>query len=134
MTRHLRIAAIVVFSIFPTVAMAQAPATQEPGGITSRSQPEAQPIKGNREVKAPQVTYSVEPQVVSNKGKDFHGNVQVYLWIETDGTPTHIKIVHGPGGVINAAVLDAVRQYKFKPATLKGKPVKVDLYMDVNFE
>ncbi len=27
----------------------------------------------------------------------------------------------------------AVRQYKFKPATQNGKPVKVDLYVNVNF-
>ncbi len=27
----------------------------------------------------------------------------------------------------------AVRQYRFKPATLDGKPVPVDLYIDVNF-
>jgi protein TonB len=30
--------------------------------------------------------------------------------------------------------LEAVRQYKFKPAMNNGKPVPVDLYIDVNFQ
>jgi protein TonB len=36
-------------------------------------------------------------------------------------------------GLVEKA-LEAVRQYKFKPAMNNGKPVPVDLYIDVNFQ
>jgi protein TonB len=29
--------------------------------------------------------------------------------------------------------VEAVRQYRFKPAMLNGKPVKVDMYINVDF-
>jgi protein TonB len=41
--------------------------------------------------------------------------------------------VRGVGMGLDEKAVEAVRQYKFKPATRDGKPVKVDLYVDVNF-
>jgi protein TonB len=35
---------------------------------------------------------------------------------------------------LDEKAVEAVRQYKFKPATEGGKPVKVDLTIDVNFQ
>jgi len=34
---------------------------------------------------------------------------------------------------LDEKAVEAVRQYKFKPATQGGKPVKVDMYVDVLF-
>jgi len=34
---------------------------------------------------------------------------------------------------LDQKAIDAVRQYRFKPAMKDGKPVQVDLYVDVNF-
>jgi protein TonB len=35
---------------------------------------------------------------------------------------------------LDEKAVEAVRQYKFKPATKDGKPVKVELSIDVNFQ
>jgi len=50
-----------------------------------------------------------------------------------DGRPRNIRVVRGLGMGLDEKAVEAVRQYKFKPGTLNGKPVKVDLYVDVNF-
>lgn len=35
---------------------------------------------------------------------------------------------------VRVQALEAVRQYKFKPAMENGKPVTVDMYIEVNFQ
>jgi protein TonB len=86
-------------------------------------------------VRPPSVLFSVEPEFSEEARKaKFSGNVQVYLWIDEQGNPSHVKVVRGVGMGLDEKAVEAVRQYKFKPATQNGKPVKVDLYMDVNFQ
>ena len=86
-------------------------------------------------VRPPSVLYSVEPEFSEEARKaKFSGNVQVYLWVDEQGNPSHVKVVRGVGMGLDEKAVDAVRQYKFKPAMQNGKPVKVDLYVDVNFQ
>jgi len=42
--------------------------------------------------------------------------------------------VRGVGMGLDEMAVQAVRHYKFKPAMLDGRPVKVDLYIGVNFQ
>lgn len=86
-------------------------------------------------VRPPSVLYSVEPEFSEEARKaKFSGNVQVYLWVDENGNPSHVRVVRGVGMGLDEKAIDAVRQYKFKPAMQNGKPVKVDLYIDVNFQ
>jgi protein TonB len=86
-------------------------------------------------VSKPVVLYSVEPEFSEEARKaKFSGNVEVYLWVDEDGKPSHIRIVRGVGMGLDDKAVEAVRQYRFKPAMKDGKPVKVDLYIDVNFQ
>jgi periplasmic protein TonB len=57
----------------------------------------------------------------------------VYLIVEKDGTASHIRVLKSPGMGLDEDAVEAVRQYKFKPATRMGKPVRVDLYLDLKF-
>jgi len=86
-------------------------------------------------VSKPVVLYQVEPEFSEEARKaKFSGNVEVYLWVDTDGKPSHIQVVRGVGMGLDQKAVDAVRQYRFKPAMKDGKPVQVDLYVDVNFQ
>ena len=86
-------------------------------------------------VSKPIVLYSVEPEFSEQARKaKFSGNVEVYLWVDENGSPSHIRVVRGVGMGLDEKAIEAVRQYKFKPAMKDGKPVKVDLYIDVNFQ
>lgn len=86
-------------------------------------------------VSKPVVLYSVEPEFSEEARKaKFSGNVEVYLWVDTNGRPSHIRVVKPVGMGLDEKAVEAVRQYKFKPAMKDGKPVTVDLYIDVNFQ
>jgi protein TonB len=86
-------------------------------------------------ISKPIVVYSVDPEFSEEARKaKFSGNVQVYLWVDEHGNPSHVRVVRGVGMGLDEKAVEAVRQYKFKPAMLNGKPVKVDLNIVVDFE
>jgi len=83
----------------------------------------------------PKVLYAPDPEFSEEARKaKFSGNVEVYLWVDEQGNPSHIRVARGVGMGLDEKAVEAVRQYKFKPAMQNGKPVKVDLYIDVNFQ
>jgi len=93
------------------------------------------PVHIGGSVKAPVLTYSPDPEFSEEARKaKFSGNVQVYLWVDEQGNPSHVRVIRGVGMGLDEKAVEAVRQYKFKPAMQNGKPVKVDLYIDVNFQ
>ncbi|MDW5267726.1 MAG: energy transducer TonB [Edaphobacter sp.] len=59
-----------------------------------------------------------------------HGGVVV----DTSGKPTQIRIVKSSNAGFDKNSMDAVKKYRFKPATLHGQPVAVELVVQVNFE
>ena len=86
-------------------------------------------------VSRPEVLYEspAEYSEEARKAK-FSGDVEVYLWVDEKGSPSHIRVVRGAGLGLDEKAMEAVRQYRFKPAMKDGKPVRVDLYIDVNFQ
>jgi TonB family protein len=104
-------------------------------GTGSGAETTAGPMRIGGSVRPPTVLYSVDPELSEEARKaKFAGNVQVYLWVDEQGNPSHIKVVRGAGMGLDEKAVAAVRQYKFKPAMQNGKPVTVDLYIDVNFQ
>ena len=86
-------------------------------------------------VSAPVLIYSVEPEFSEEARKaKVAGNVLVNLWVDTNGNPSHVKVIRGVGMGLDEKALEAVRQYKFKPAMENGKPVLVELNVEVNFQ
>jgi protein TonB len=86
-------------------------------------------------VTAPILIHSTAPEYTEEaRQKKFDGTVQVYLWVDEHGNPSHVMVARGIGMGLDEKAVEAVRHYKFKPARLDGSPVKVDLYIDVNFQ
>lgn len=86
-------------------------------------------------VSAPQVIYSVEPEFSEEARKaKVAGNVLVNLWVDTSGNPSHVRVIRSVGMGLDEKAIEAVRQYKFRPAMENGKPVLVELNIEVNFQ
>jgi protein TonB len=86
-------------------------------------------------VSAPQLIYSVEPEFSEEARKaKVAGNVLVNLWVDTNGLPSHVHVIRGVGMGLDEKAVEAVKQYKFKPAMENGKPVLVELNVEVNFQ
>ncbi len=86
-------------------------------------------------VRAPELVTKVDAEFSEEARKaKFSGNVLVSLWVDAQGNPTHVRVLRGVGMGLDERAVAAVREYKFRPATLNGKPVTVDLNVEVNFQ
>jgi protein TonB len=86
-------------------------------------------------VSAPVVIYQVDPEFSEEARKaKFMGVVTVNLIVDEKGNPQSVHVVHGAGMGLDQKAVEAVKQYKFKPAMEGGKPVAVDLNIEVNFQ
>jgi periplasmic protein TonB len=86
-------------------------------------------------VSAPVLVFSPDPEFSEEARKaKFMGIVTVNLWVDEKGNPTHVRVLHGVGMGLDEKALAAVKQYKFKPAMEGGKPVTVELNVEVNFQ
>lgn len=102
---------------------------------TSSCGPGAPPVHIGGSVMPPKLLSSPDPKFSDAARKNrFSGNVEVYLVVGVDGLPTHIEIVRPVGLGLDEMAAAAVSQYRFRPATRDGQPVKVDLYVEVNFQ
>ncbi len=79
----------------------------------------------------PQVTYDPEPKYPE------HGEDGVTVVISTvvgvDGTPQDPYVTNRVRKDFDQAALDAVRQWRFKPAVCDGEPVPVVISVQINF-
>jgi TonB family protein len=86
-------------------------------------------------VSAPVLIYSVEPQHSEEARKaKVGGNVLVNCWVDPNGLPSHIRVIRGIGHGLDEMAIAAVRQYRFEPAMENGKPVLVELNVEINFQ
>jgi protein TonB len=86
-------------------------------------------------VSQPELIYKVDPEFSEEARKaKFMGIVLVNLIVDANGNPQNVHILRGVGMGLDEKAVEAVRQYKFKPAREAGKPVPVELNVEVNFQ
>jgi len=86
-------------------------------------------------VSAPVPIYTPEPEFSEEARKaKAAGVVLVSIQVDTTGRPSHIHVLRGIGLGLDEKAMEAVRQYKFKPAMENGHPVAVELNIEVNFQ
>jgi periplasmic protein TonB len=93
------------------------------------------PIRVGGDVKPPNKISAPSPQYteIARKAR-IQGVVIVEAIIDKEGNVTNVKVLKGlPMGLDQAAV-DAVKVWKFEPATLNGKPVAVIYNLTINFQ
>jgi protein TonB len=86
-------------------------------------------------VSSPELINKVEPEFSEEARKaKFMGVVTVQLVVDTKGLPQDVRIIRGVGMGLDEKALEAVRQYRFKPAMESGRPVPVKVNVEVNFQ
>lgn len=85
-------------------------------------------------VAAPVVIHSVEPEFTQDaRQANFQGSVSIMLIVDSQGNPQNVRVTRHLGMGLDEKAVEAVRQYKFKPAMYQGHPVAVQIVMDVDF-
>lgn len=73
---------------------------------------------------------AVYPSSVRDDSKPARAVVVVDFVVGADGTTRDIHVERSLGPDVDRNVLDAVRQYRFRPGRYKGKPVAVRVKME----
>ena len=86
-------------------------------------------------VSQPIPIYQPEPEFSEEARKaKFQGVVTVSVIVDAQGKPQNVHVSRGVGMGLDEKAIEAVQQYRFKPAKKNGKPVAVYLNVEVNFE
>ena len=85
-------------------------------------------------VSAPVVIHSVDPEFTeSARSANYQGMVSIELIVDSQGNPQNVHVVRHLGMGLDEKAIQAVKQYKFRPAMFQGHPVAVQMVIDVDF-
>jgi periplasmic protein TonB len=85
-------------------------------------------------VTAPVVIHKVEAEFTDEARRvKYQGVASVGLIVDAQGNPEGVHVVHPLGMGLDQKAVEAVRQYKFKPAMFKGRAVPVQMVIEVDF-
>jgi len=104
-------------------------------GLAAAKQPLAPPtaLQTGGDVKPARMISSLAPVYpMLAKNQHIEGDVRVDALIEASGRVSAMKVVSGPP-LLQQAAMDALRQWKYQPATLDGKPVPMHLTVTIQF-
>jgi len=91
------------------------------------------PVPVGGDVKQAKLISSVSPIYPAlAKNQHIQGAVTIDALIDATGRVTTMKIISGPT-LLHQAAMDALRQWKYQPATLDGKPVPMYLTVTLQF-
>jgi protein TonB len=117
----------------PGIAMENSAAPASSGLTATRGNQPAAPIAVGGEVKPVQLLSSVPPTYPQlARSQRVSGDVKVDALIDENGRVTAMKVVSGPV-LLHQAAMDSLHQWKYRPASLDGKPVSMHLVVTVQF-
>jgi periplasmic protein TonB len=86
------------------------------------------------DVTEPRLLYRVEPSYSEIARKlRLEGVVVLQAIISADGRIEEVRVVKSAHALLDADAVAAVEQWRYRPATLKGRPVRVSLTVTVEF-
>jgi periplasmic protein TonB len=86
-------------------------------------------------VSMPQLISQIMPEFSEEARRaKFQGNVYVDIIVDQQGLPENVHAMRVLGMGLDESAIAAVRQYRFRPAMENGKPVPVELIVQVSFE
>lgn len=91
-------------------------------------------MRVSRSVMEANLLHKVDPHYPAEaRNKHIHGDVILLATISKEGNITELKVVSGHPLLADAA-REAVKQWKYTPFTLNGRPVEVETVITVRFE
>jgi len=85
-------------------------------------------VSAPRALNTPDPDYSEE----ARKAK-YQGTVVLWLVVDSSGRPRDVKVARSLGMGLDQKAIEAVRKWTFEPAMKDGKPVAVQINVEVNF-
>jgi len=117
-------AALFLFTSFAATAQQSDPDKSKAeiprAGVNGVSMPKCQ--------SCPDPKYSQEA-----RKKKYEGVVILFVTVTAEGRVTNVQVVKSLGMGLDEKAIEAVRKWRFKPALKDGKPVDVQLPIEITF-
>jgi TonB family protein len=120
--------------------LVNAQAAPKPAAVDTSQQlahwlaPQNQVYRVGGDVSAPKLIFAANPEYTEKARRaKYQGVCVVSLIVDEQGNPQHVQIVRRLGMGLDKKAVEAVSQYRFEPAMLRGKPVPVEVKIEVNF-
>jgi TonB family protein len=126
---------IVAFFVATLVSGAShANAQEQPAGDTQNSASPGAVFKIGNGVSPPRVIYQGDPEFSEQARQEhFQGTCVLLLVVGEDGRPRDIRVTKPIGKGLDEKAIEAVREWRFDPARKDGKPVAVQIAVEVDF-
>jgi protein TonB len=119
----------------PTIELSESANTSVPVsglGSSHRAEPAA-PVPIGGDVKPAKLIKSVQPiYPAMAKSQHVSGNVQIDALIDAEGNVSAMKVLSGPA-LLRESALASLKQWKYQPAELDGKPTSMHLTVTLQF-
>lgn len=97
--------------------------------------PDNEPIQVGGAVKKPEPLHQPPPRYTEvARRANVQGVVVLQAVIDERGNVTDVRVLRGLPMGLEQAAIDAVRTWRYRPATLHGRPMKVYFNLTVNFQ
>jgi len=105
-----------------------------PGRVVTVNGVEEPVYKPGKGITLPRATYNPNPEFSEEaRKKSVEGVVVLSMVVTSEGNTDQIHITHGIGYGLDEKAAEAVSKWKFQPATKDGKPVSVEIAVEVAF-
>lgn len=85
-------------------------------------------------VSAPRVIYQPDPEYSEEARKaKYQGVCVLWLVVGPDGRPQNLRVTRSLGLGLDEKAIEAVKSWKFEPAMKDGRPVAVEISVEVDF-
>jgi protein TonB len=89
-------------------------------------------VKPPRVIEAPDPKLTLEEQKQARKAK-YKGAAMLMIVVGEDGSVRDAQVTRSVGAFLDSKAVELVKNWKFEPANKRGKPVAVQLAVEVNF-
>ena len=85
-------------------------------------------------IQPPAVISRIEPQYTEEaRAARINGSVQLKVLVGANGTPRDIRIARSLDAGLDGKAIDAVKQWRFRPAMQDGMPVPYEVTIEISF-
>lgn len=92
------------------------------------------PLNLDAGITAPRVVFRIEPEYTEEaRSAKYQGSVVLSVLVDSEGSVREVRVIRSLGLGLDEKAVEAVRQWKFKPAMKAGKPVPSTTTIELPF-